>query len=269
MAKPSSIIHPTAIVEDGAKIGNFCKIGPYCCIGSAVTLDDNVILESHVVISGKTFIGKGTKVWPFASIGSDPQDLKYSGEKTKLTIGQNNSIRECVSISIGTAGGGGNTIIGDNCLFMLGSHVGHDCKLGSNIVIANNSAIAGHVVIEDNVNIGGLVGVHQFCRLGEGSMIGAHAMVSKDVIPYSMIIGMRPVLSGVNLVGLKRRGSKKENIKKLVEVFSKIFDKGGSQNFQDRIKALDNDLMTEITEVQKVLKFIKKESTRSFVAPKS
>ena len=269
MAKPSSIIHPTAIVENGAKIGNSCKIGPYCCIGSAVTLDDDVILESHVVITGKTFIGKGTKVWPFASIGSDPQDLKYSGEKTTLTIGQNNLIRECVSISVGTAGGGGNTIIGDNCLFMLGSHVGHDCKLGSNIVIANNSAIAGHVVIEDNVNIGGLVGVHQFCRLGEGSMIGAHAMVSKDVIPYSMIIGMRPVLSGVNLVGLKRRGSKKESIKKLVEVFSKIFDKEGSQNFQDRIKALDNDLMTEITEVQKVLKFIKKESTRSFVAPKS
>ncbi len=269
MAKPSSIIHPTAIVEDGARIGNSCKVGPYCCIGSAVTLDDNVILESHVVISGKTFIGKGTKVWPFSSIGSDPQDLKYSGEKTTLTIGQNNSIRECVSISIGTAGGGGNTIIGDNCLFMLGSHVGHDCKLGSNIVIANNSAIAGHVVIEDNVNIGGLVGVHQFCRLGEGSMIGAHAMVSKDVIPYSMIIGMRPVLSGVNLVGLKRRGSKKENIKKLVEVFSKIFDRKGNKNFQDRINALDNDLMTEITEVQKVLEFIKKESARSFVAPKS
>ena len=269
MAKLSSFIHPTAIVEDGAKIGNSCKIGPYCCIGSTVTLDDNVILESHVAISGKTFIGKGTKVWPFASIGSDPQDLKYSGEKTTLTIGQNNFIRECVSISIGTAGGGGNTIIGDNCLFMLGSHVGHDCKLGSNIVIANNSAIAGHVVIEDNVNIGGLVGVHQFCRLGEGSMIGAHAMVSKDVIPYSMIIGMRPVLSGVNLVGLKRRGSKKENIKKVVEVFTKIFDRKGNQNFQDRIKALDKDVMKEITEVQKVLEFIKKESTRSFVAPKS
>ena len=152
---------------------------------------------------------------------------------------------------------------------MLGSHVGHDCKLGSNIVIANNSAIAGHVVIEDNVNIGGLVGIHQFCRIGEGSMIGAHAMVSKDVIPFSMIIGMRPVLSGVNLVGLKRRGSKKENIKKLVEVFSKIFDRNGGQNFQDRIKALDEDVMTEISEVKKVLEFIKKESTRSFVAPKS
>jgi len=269
MANPSSSIHPTAIVEDGAKIGNSCKIGPYCCIGSAVTLDDNVILESHVVISGKTFIGKGTKVWPFASIGSEPQDLKYLGEKTTLTIGQNNFIRECVSISIGTTGGGGNTYIGDNCLFMLGSHVGHDCKLGSNIVIANNSAIAGHVVIGDNVNIGGLVGVHQFCRIGEGSMIGAHAMVSKDVIPFSMIVGMRPVLSGVNLVGLKRRGSKKENIRKLAEVFSKIFDRKGTQNFQDRIKALDEGVITEIAEVQKVLEFIKQETTRSFVAPKS
>ena len=262
-------IHPTAIVEDGAKIGNFCKIGPYCCVGSEVTLDENVILKSHVVISGKTFIGKGTKVWPFASIGSEPQDLKYSGEKTTLTIGQNNFIRECVSISIGTDGGGGNTIIGNSCLFMLGSHVGHDCELGNNIVIANNSAIAGHVIIEDNVNIGGLVGVHQFCRIGEGSMIGAHAMVSKDVIPFSMIIGMRPVLSGVNLVGLKRRGCKKENIKKLVNVFSKIFDRKGNKNFLERIEALDNDEENEITEVQKVLEFMKQESTRSFIAPKS
>ncbi len=265
----SPTIHPTAIVEDGAKIGNFCKIGPYCCVGPDVTLDDNVVLESHVVISGKTFIGKGTKVWPFASIGSDPQDLKYSGEKTSLTIGQNNLIRECVSISIGTAGGGGNTIIGNNCLFMLGSHVGHDCELGNNIIIANNSAIAGHVLIEDYVNIGGLVGVHQFCRIGEGSMIGAHAMVSKDVIPFSMIIGMRPVLSGVNLVGLKRRGYKKENIKKLVEIFSKIFDRNGKKNFHERLKALDKDEIKENTEVQKVLEFIKQESARSFVAPKS
>merc|ERR1712023_228507 len=189
----------------------------------------------------------------------DPQDLKYSGEKTTLTIGQNNFIRECVSISIGTAGGGGNTIIGDNCLFMLGSHVGHDCKLGNNIVIANNSAIAGHVVIEDNVNIGGLVGIHQFCRIGEGSMIGAHAMVSKDVIPFSMIIGMRPVLSGVNLVGLKRRGCKKENIKKLIEVFSKIFNRKEKQSFQERLDSISNGTSHDISEVKKVLEFMKQE----------
>ena len=264
-----SNIHPTAIVEDGAKISNSCKIGPYCCIGSEVTLDDNVFLKSHVVISGKTFIGQGTKIWPFSSVGSDPQDLKYSGEKTTLTIGQNNLIRECVSISTGTDGGGGATSIGNDCLFMLGSHVGHDCKLGDNIVIANNSAIAGHVIIEDNVNIGGLVGVHQFCRIGEGSMIGAHAMVSKDVIPFSMIVGMRPVLSGVNLVGLKRRGSNKENIKKLVEVFSRLFDRNGEQNFQERLEAMNKDDLHKIAEVQKVLEFMKQESTRSFVAPKS
>ena len=262
-------IHPTAIVENGAKISNSCKIGPYCCIGSEVTLDDNVSLESHVVISGKTFIGKGTRIWPFSSVGSNPQDLKYSGEKTKLIIGQNNLIRECVSISTGTDGGGGVTRIGNNCLFMLGSHVGHDCKLGDNIIIANNSAIAGHVIIEDNVNIGGLVGVHQFCRIGEGSMIGAHAMVSKDVIPFSMIIGLRPVLSGVNLVGLKRRGSKKEDIKKLVEIFSRIFERKGDQNFQERLESMNRDNLHQFTEVQKVLDFIKKESTRSFVAPKN
>ena len=264
-----SNIHPTAIVEDGATIGSSCKIGPYCCIGSGVTLDDNVFLESHVVISGNTFVGKGTKIWPFSSVGSDPQDLKYSGEATTLIIGQNNLIRECVSISTGTDGGGGITRIGNDCLFMLGSHVGHDCKLGDNIVIANNSAIAGHVIIEDNVNIGGLVGVHQFCRIGEGSMIGAHAMVSKDVIPFSMVVGMRPVLSGVNLVGLKRRGSKKENIKKLVEVFSRLFNRKGEQNFQERLEAMNKDDVHQIAEVQKVLAFMKQESTRSFVAPKS
>merc|ERR1711991_219098 len=172
----------------------------------------------------------------------------------------NNLIRECVSISIGTDGGGGNTIIGNNCLFMLGSHVGHDCKLGDNIIIANNSAIAGHVVIEDNVNIGGLVGVHQFCRIGEGSMIGAHAMVSKDIIPFSMIVGMRPVLSGVNLVGLKRRGSKNKDIKRLADVFSRLFEKKGNQNFQDRLDSIDKDELYQITEVQKVLKFMKQGS---------
>ena len=269
MTKLPPTIHPTAIIEDGATIGKSCKIGPYCCVGSDVTLDDSVILESHIVISGKTFIGKGTKIWPFASVGSDPQDLKYAGEKTALKIGKNNLIRECVSISVGTDGGGGITSIGDNCLFMLGSHVGHDCKLGNNIVIANNSAIAGHVTIEDNVNIGGLVGVHQFCRIGEGAMIGAHAMVSKDVIPFSLIVGMRPVLSGVNLIGLKRRGCEKANIKKLIEVFSKIFERQGKKSFQERLKAIDKDNMYAINEVQKVLEFMKKESTRSFVAPKS
>ena len=269
MTITTSNIHPTAIVEDGAKISSSCTIGPYCCIGSEVTLDEDVFLQSHIVISGNTFIGKGTKIWPFSSVGSDPQDLKYSGEKSTLIVGQNNLIRECVSISTGTNGGGGITSIGNDCLFMLGSHVGHDCKLGNNIVIANNSAIAGHVIIEDNVNIGGLVGVHQFCRIGEGSMIGAHAMVSKDVIPFSMIVGMRPVLSGVNLVGLKRRGSKKENIKKLVEVFSRLFDRKGEQNFQERLEAINKDDLHQIAEVQKVLDFMKRESTRSFVAPKS
>ena len=262
-------IHPTAIVEDGAKVSNSCKIGPYCCVGPEVTLDHNVCLVSHVVVSGRTFIGRGTKVWPFSSVGSEPQDLKYNGEKSTLTIGQNNLIRECVSISTGTDGGGGITSIGNNCLFMLGSHVGHDCKLGDNIIIANNSAIAGHVIIEDNVNIGGLVGVHQFCRIGEGSMIGAHAMVSKDIIPFSMIVGMRPVLSGVNLVGLKRRGSKREDMKKLVDVFSRLFEKKGNQSFQERLEAIDKDELYQITEVQKVIKFMKQESTRSYVAPKT
>ena len=269
MTKLSTSVHPTAVIEKGAKLGNSCKVGPYCCIGAQVTLGDNVLLENHVVVSGNTSIGNGTRIWPFASIGSDPQDLKYSGENTSLIIGENNLIRECVSISTGTAGGGGITKIGNNCLFMLGSHVGHDCLLGNNVIIANNTAIAGHVIIEDNVNIGGLVGIHQFCRIGEGSMIGAHAMVSKDVIPYSMIIGMRPVLSGVNLIGLKRRGCKKENIKKLVETFSEIFDRKSSDSFQERLEAMIKGNSEKTTEVLKVLNFMKQQSTRSFVAPKN
>jgi UDP-N-acetylglucosamine acyltransferase len=220
-----SNIHPTAIVEDGATIGSSCKIGPYCCIGSGVTLDDNVFLESHVVISGNTFVGKGTKIWPFSSVGSDPQDLKYLGEATTLIIGQNNLIRECVSISTGADGGGGITRIGNDCLFMLGSHVGHDCKLGDNIVIANNSAIAGHVIIEDNVNIGGLVGVHQFCRIGSHSFVAGGSLVRKDVPPF--VKAAREPLSyvGINSVGLRRRGFDIKKVHEIQNIYRILFQK--------------------------------------------
>ena len=263
----SSIIHPSAIIEDGAKIGSNCKIGPFCFLGSKVELSDGVILDSHVSLSGSTFVGSGTRVWPFSSIGNQPQDLKYDGEMTRLEIGKNNLIRECVSISPGTKGGGGLTKIGDNCLFMLGTHIGHDCILGNNIIVANNSAIAGHVVIENDVNIGGLVGIHQFCRIGEGSIIGAHSMVSKDVIPFSMIAGQRASLSGVNLIGLKRRGHKKESLTKLKKLFLDLFDKNNKEPFSNRVDLLLKKEDKNCSETLKVLSFIKSDSVRSFVTP--
>jgi len=263
----SNIVHPSAVIEAGAKIGKRCKIGPFCVLGSNVELEDEVELFSHVCVSGLTSIGAGTRIWPFASIGNQPQDLKYNGEKTRLEIGKNNLIRESVSISPGTKGGGGLTKIGDNCLFMLSSHVGHDCVIGNNVIVANNSAIAGHVVIEDNVNIGGLVGVHQFCRIGEGSIIGAHSMVSKDVIPFSLIVGQRASLAGVNLIGLKRRGHKKENLQKLQKLFTQLFNKEKKENFLERVNLLHNDPTNNCSEILKVLSFIKSDSVRSFVTP--
>jgi UDP-N-acetylglucosamine acyltransferase len=260
-------IHESSVIEDGAKIGKRCRVGPFCSLGKNVELDDDVDLISHVSVAGVTRIGSGTKIWPFASVGNEPQDLKYKGEKTKLEIGKNNQIRESVSISPGTSGGGGLTKIGNNCLFMLASHVGHDCLLGNNIIIANNSAIAGHVIIEDNVNIGGLVGVHQFCRIGEGSIIGAHSMVSKDVIPFSLIVGQRATLAGVNLIGLKRRGHQRESLKKLQNLFSELFDRKKQETFFEKVNLLGKGKYNDCSETAKVLGFIKSDSARSFVTP--
>jgi UDP-N-acetylglucosamine acyltransferase len=181
-------IHETAVVEDGASVGDGSNIGPFCLVGRNVTLGKRVKLYSHVVITGNTTVGDDTTIWPFASIGHQPQDLKYQGESNNLIIGARNKIRESVSINPGTKGGGGITKIGDDCLFMLGSHIGHDSVIGDFVVIANNSAIAGHVTIGNNVTIGGLTGVHQFCRVGEGTMIGALSMITNDIIPFTTFI---------------------------------------------------------------------------------
>ena len=209
----SSTIHPNAVIDEKAIIGKNCKIGPFCYVSSEVVLEDNIELFSHVSIVGKTIIGNNTKIWPFASIGHQPQDLKYNGEPNELIIGTDNKIRESVSINPGTKGGGGLTKIGNECLFMLGSHIGHDCKLGNKIILANNAALAGHVVLEDRVYIGGLSGVHQFVRIGEGAFIGALSMVTKDVIPFGMVYGERAKLMGFNLVGLRRLGVANKHIK--------------------------------------------------------
>ena len=261
-----SVVHPTAVIEEGAVIGENCQIGPFCVVGPNVFLGNSVKLISHVVVLGKTAIGDETVVWPFASVGSEPQDLKYKGEKTELSIGKRNKIREGVSINPGTEGGGGITRIGNDCLFMLGSHIGHDCQIGNSIILANNSAVAGHVIIEDNVTIGGLSGVHQFCRIGQGAMIGAVSMVNNDVIPYATVVGERASLVGLNIVGLKRKGLSQEVINSVRKTFTNLFDP--SKNFKERAKRLANSKV-ENEYINAVLDFILSDTNRSFVTPKS
>ena len=258
-------IHPSAIIEPGAEIGSGCTVGPFCHIGKAVRLGDGVRLHSHVAITGDTIIGDETEIWPFASVGSQPQDLKFAGEQTRLEIGECNMIREGVSINPGTAGGGGLTKIGDDCLFMLGTHVGHDCSVGNHVVMANHASLAGHVEVGDGSVIGGLAGIHQFVRIGEGAIIGALSMVVADVIPFGSVVGERPKLSGLNLVGLKRRGIPRAEISALRAAFKVLFAESGT--LKTRAEAMadaeDNPL------VQQMLAFILEDSERSFTTPKA
>lgn len=257
--------HQTALVEEGAVIGEGCDIGPFCLIGGQVTLGKGVKLHSHVVITGNTTVGDDTIIWPFASVGHQPQDLKYQGEDNKLVIGARNKIRESVSLNPGTKGGGGITTIGNDCLFMLGSHVGHDSSIGDFVVIANNSAVAGHVTIENNVTIGGLSGVHQFCRVGEGSMIGALTMITNDIIPFTTIVGERPKLSGLNLLGLKRRGVSSQTINKLRKFYNELFRENTNLKVQAEL-IFHSGISNEYEEI--ILNFILSDTNRSFVTPK-
>ena len=259
-------IHKTAIIENSQSINEGCSIGPFCVVEKNVQLGKRVKLHSHVVISGFTEIGDDTEVWPFASIGHQPQDLKFEGEKSILIIGKRNKIRESVSINPGTKGGGGVTRIGDDCLFMLGSHVGHDCQIGNFVVLANNSAIAGHVSVGNNVIIGGLSGIHQFCRIGEGSMIGALSMVANDVIPYTTVIGERAKLSGLNFVGLKRRGVSSSKINDLRHFYNELFC--SSKNFKTQAEFILASGPKNSIETQ-ILEFILSDSSRSFLTPKN
>lgn len=218
-----SIIHPTAIIDSAAQIGADCHIGPYCVIGPHVVLGARVTLKSHVVIDGRTAIGEGTTVYPFASLGSAPQDLKYDGEPSKLIIGKHNTIREHVTMNPGTKGGAMETRIGDHGLFMMGAHVAHDCVVGDHVILANNATLAGHVEVGDHVVIGGLSAIHQFIRIGAHAVIGGMTGVDNDVIPYGRVRGERGYLAGLNLVGLERRGFGKDQIKNIQRAFHAIF----------------------------------------------
>ena len=256
-------IHPSSIIEPGACIGPGCEIGPFCWIGARVELAENVVCNSHVVIRGQTKIGADTHIFSFAVIGEIPQDLKFKGEVSQLMIGQGNIIREHVTINLGTAGGGGVTSIGDNCLLMAGCHIAHDARLGNRVIIVNSAAIAGQVLIEDDVIVGGLCGVHQFVRLGRGAIIGAVTMVTHDVIPHGLVQASRGELDGLNLVGLKRRGVDRADITALRAAFQMLAQGEGA--FQDRAKRLGEE--TDSAYVQEIVDFILGDSGRSFLTP--
>jgi UDP-N-acetylglucosamine acyltransferase len=235
----TDLIHPTAIVSPKARIGQNVRIGPYCVVGDHVDLGDDVTLVSHVSIDGHTSVGTGSKIYPFASIGHPPQDLKYHGEESRLIIGKNNTIREHVTMNPGTEGGGMETVIGDNGLFMMSSHVAHDCHLGNNVIMANNATLAGHVTVGDFVLIGGLSAVHQFVRIGSHAVIGGMSGVENDVIPYGRVKGERAFLAGLNLVGLERRGFDKDQIRLLQRAFNQMF--GDEGTLDQRIETVESD----------------------------
>ena len=257
------VIHPSSVVEPGAKLGENVTVGPFCLIGPEVTLGDGVELKSHAVVSGWTEVGAGTVIFPHASVGGVPQDLKYKGERTRLVVGARNRIREGATLNLGTEGGGGVTRVGDDNLFMAGSHVGHDSVVGNRVVVANCAAIAGHCHIGDDVILGGLCGIHQWVRVGRGAIIGALTMVTNDVIPYGLVQAPRGELDGLNLVGLKRRGLDRAAITALRHAFDELAKGEGS--FQDRARRLTGAATPEVAEIAA---FILGASDRSFLTPK-
>ena len=257
------MIHKTAIIDSKAKISTNVEIGPYATIGPNVEIGENTLIQSHVNITGNTTIGKGNKLYSFASIGSDPQDLKYKGEETTLFIGDNNTIREHVTINTGTVQGGGLTKIGNNNLIMIGAHIAHDCIIGNNIVMANNTAIAGHAEIEDFVIIGAKCGVQQFTRIGKRAMIGGMTGVLRDVIPYGLSTGNRNYLNGINVVGLRRDKVSNKDILGLTDAYKEIFK---TEVLSENLKSL-NGKYTDNPLVKDVLDFINKDKKRPICTP--
>ena len=257
------MIHKTAIIDSSAKISSSADIGPYTIIGPNVEISENIIIHSHVNITGHTTIGKNNKIYPYASIGSDPQDMKYKGEKTRLIIGENNTIREYATINPGTIQGGGITKVGNNNLIMISAHIAHDCIIGNNIVIANNAAIAGHAEIEDYVVIGGNCGVQQFVRIGKMAMIGGMTGVSRDVIPYGLSTGNRNYLNGINVVGLRRNNTSNKEIIGLTDAYKEIFK---AESLNDNLNKL-NGKFKENNLVKDVIDFINKDKKRPICTP--
>ena len=257
-------IHPTAVVENGARLGEGVRIGPYTIVGGDVTLGDGCVLHGHVVLGGRTTVGARTQIFPFASIGLRPQDLKYKGEPSVLEIGADNVIREHVTMNPGTEGGGMATRVGDGCLFMVGSHVAHDCSVGNSVIMANNATLAGHVAVQDFAVLGGLSAVHQFVRIGRFAMVGGMTGVERDVIPFGSVMGDRARLSGINVVGMKRRGLSRDEIHDVRKAYRLLFASEGT--FQERLDEVAEEFTTSAP-VMEIVDFIRSDSSRKICQP--
>ena len=257
------MIHQTAIIDPKAKIGKNVEVGAYTVIGPDTEILDGTKIQSHVSITGNTIIGKNNRIFPFASIGNVPQDLKYNGENTKLIIGDGNTIREYTTINTGTLGGGGVTKIGDNSLLMIGVHIAHDCIIGNNVVIANSAAIAGHADIGDQVIIGGNCGVQQFTRIGKMAMIGGMTGVSRDVIPYGVSLGNRNYLDGINIVGLRRKKISNKDIICLSDAYKEIFK---TESLSENLNKLNGNFKDNVF-VKEIIEFINKDKKRPICTP--
>ena len=262
----SALIHATAIIEEGAQIGSGVSIGAYCTVGSEAKLGDGTTLEAHVVVAGRTTLGANTHIYPFASVGHRPQDLKYAGEPSELIIGSGTIVREHATLNPGTAGGNMQTHVGDNCMIMVGSHVAHDCQIGDNVILVNNATLGGHVVIDDHVIVGGMSAIHQFVRIGAHAMVGGMTGVENDVIPYGSVMGNRAYLSGLNIVGLKRRGFNRDAIHQLRNAYRLLFAVEGTM--QERLADV-SELFQDSDLVMEIVNFINADSTRAICQPKS
>jgi UDP-N-acetylglucosamine acyltransferase len=267
-AAPAPVkVHASSVVEPGAQLGPGCEIGPFCHIGSDVVLGAGVQLLSHVVIAGRTTLGERTRVFPFASLGHEPQDLKYKGEPVSLTIGRDCTIREGVTMNPGTAGGGSVTTVGDHGTFLANAHVAHDCRIGNHVIFSNAVMVAGHCTVGDYVIIGGGAGVHQFCRIGHHAFIGGLAGVENDVIPYGMALGNRAGLAGLNVVGMKRLQFSREQIQTLRQAYRLLFSNEG--NLAERIADIEAEKVASDPQVREIITFVKTPSERSLCLPRS
>jgi UDP-N-acetylglucosamine acyltransferase len=259
-----SNIHPSAVIEEGAEVHPSARVGPFCVVGSRVVLEADVELKTHVVVTGDTRVGEGTVIFSFAVIGEIPQDLKFRGEDTRLVIGKRNRIREHVTMNCGTGAGGGVTRIGDDGLFMAGCHIAHDAVVGDRVIVVNSAAVAGHCVLEDDVIVGGLAGIHQWVRIGQGAIIGAVTMVTNDVIPYGLVQAPRGELDGLNLVGLKRSGVSRADITALRAAFQMLAQ--GEGTFHDRAARLGEETASDY--VRQIVDFVMADTGRRFLTPK-
>lgn len=259
-------IHPSAIVEDGAQIGADVVVGPFCCVGPQAVLGDGVELTSHVVVAGRTELGEGTRIFPFASIGHPPQDLKFRGEESRVIVGKRTTIREGVTINPGTEGGGMITSIGDDCLLMTGAHVAHDCRVGNQVILVNNATLGGHVTVGDHAILGGISAVHQWVRIGAHAFLGGLSGLENDLIPYGSAIGDRARLGGLNIVGLKRRGFERERIHKLRAAYRMLFSEEGT--LMERVEDVAAMFADEPL-VGEVIDFIRAGGDRRICMPRS